>query len=358
MSYIDTYDMQHSNVFNIYAEQDDIQVDPEYQRNGDVWPLSKKQLLIDSLINRYDIPKLYFHKFDRDDAARIGKRYAIIDGRQRLEAIWQFINGDFALSEDFVYLKDDAVDAKGMTYQDLGKQHPKIKNRFDSTNLPIVVVETDDIDLIEEMFSRLNDGVPLTAPELRGGRIGGAMIRAINNVSSCGFFTKNIRITNKRYQHKEVAVRLLFIEHNLETNGKLVDTKRPLLDKFARDYKEGPQSEVDVIESRTLSVLGEMSSVFIEKDLLLRAQATIPIYYMVFRRAINEGSLARISRRAFEGFNEARQNNRVLAEENIENANFELLEFDRLSQQGTNDASNIRERGRILGEYILGVSVG
>ncbi len=54
--------------------------------------------------------------------------------------------------------------------------------------------------------------------------------------------------------------------------------------------------------------------------------------------------------RVFE-FREQVQNNRVQAEENYAEASFELLEFDRLSQQGTNDASNIRERLRILGNF-------
>ena len=33
-------------------------------------------------------------------------------------------------------------------------------------------------------------------------------------------------------------------------------------------------------------------------------------------------------------------------------ASFELLEYDRLTQQGTNDASNIKERLRILADFM------
>ena len=65
MSYIDHYQLPHSTVLSVYVERDAIWVDPEYQRQGEVWSLEKKQLLIDSIINRYDIPKLYFHKLDR-----------------------------------------------------------------------------------------------------------------------------------------------------------------------------------------------------------------------------------------------------------------------------------------------------
>ena len=43
-----------------------------------------------------------------------------------------------------------------------------------------------------------------------------------------------------------------------------------------------------------------------------------------------------------------------MAESSILDVDFDLLEYDRLSQQGTNDASSIRERWRILAEKILG----
>ena len=90
-----------------------------------------------------------------------GKKYdyAIIDGRQRLEAIWGFINDEFTLSEDFIYLADENVQAKNMSYSELASSYPKLKIRFDSYNLPIVLIETDEIELIEDMFSRLNESI-------------------------------------------------------------------------------------------------------------------------------------------------------------------------------------------------------
>ena len=53
-----------------------------------------------------------------------------------------------------------------------------------------------------------------------------------------------------------------------------------------------------------------------------------------------------------EDFQNLRANNRIIAEGDIEVAEFELLEFDRLSQQGTNDASSIKERVGIMLDYI------
>src|SRR5437762_9149728 len=72
---------------------DTIDPKPQYQR-GPVWNTPKRQLLIDSIINRFDIPKIYLRytkgagTFD----------YEVSDGQQRLRAIWDFVAGIYPLS--------------------------------------------------------------------------------------------------------------------------------------------------------------------------------------------------------------------------------------------------------------------
>ena len=351
MSYLDTNPLQHNTVFSIYADREEILVNPDYQRNGDIWNLEKMQLLIDSILNRYDIPKLYFHKFDQKKVKETGKVYAIIDGRQRLETIWKFINGEFPLSDDFIYLKDSSISAKGMTYEDLGKAYPKIKNRFDSTTLPIIIVDTDDLDLIEDMFSRLNEAVPLNAAEKRNA-FGGDMVKAINNVSKLPFFQTNLKFTDNRYRYKEVAARLLFIDYNLNAAKRIVDTKKVYLDKFVKDFKKGKKKEVDATVERITKILNEMHNVFTHKDQLLSAQAIIPIYYMLFEKLLSTDKIKSISRDKLAKFNKARESNRKIAERDLTEANFELIEFDRMMQQGTNDASSIKERFNIIKQHL------
>lgn len=351
MSHIETYAMPHSTVFSIYSEMEDIQVDPDYQRHGGIWTKEKKQLLIDSIINRYDIPKLYFHKLGRKEIDSSKKRYAIIDGRQRLETIWEFIDGRFALSEDFLYLNDPLVKIRGMTYSDLGVQYPKIKNRFDSTDLPIVIVDTDDKELIEDMFSRLNEAVPLNAAEQRNA-YGGNVIRAVNAIVRSTFFKRKAKFLNRRYQHREVAIRLLYITYCQDELGKIIDTKKVYLDRFAKDFHSKRSEDVDKWKAAVLEVLSKMNKIFSDKDGLLQAQASVPVYFLVIKNLSDDGNLDRVSRAKLLKFNDERASNRIRAAEDIVAANFEFLEYDRMSQQGTNDASSIRERVQILTGYL------
>lgn len=352
MSYIETHPLPHSTIQSIYAEWDTIVKDPPYQRNGDVWSLEKKQLLIDSIINRYDLPKLYFHKFDRDEARRTGKHYAIIDGRQRLETIIKFIEGNFPLGDDFEYLEDGKVRAAGMNYSELAKRYPKIKSRFDAFSLPVVTVETDEIELIEDMFSRLNEAVPLNSAEKRRA-IGGDMVKAVDDIAKLSFFVEKVKFGNKRYQHKETAIRVLFILHHLR-DGKVIDTKKPLLDAFASEFKKGKLAYVRGLKADATALLSKLAAVFVEKDGLLMAQASVPIYAIAYKSMLDSGSQEKFSRTRLLKFQELRQANRIAAEKDIAKADYELLEFDRMSQQGTNDASSIKERSRILAERLSG----
>ena len=274
--------------------------------------LKKKQLLIDSILNDYDIPKIYFHKFSRKDTQKTGITHAVIDGRQRLEAIWQFIENGFALGEEFKFLKDDSLDLSGMTYKDLAGGHPKIKNNFDGTSLPIVEVETDDIELIEDMFSRLNEAVPLNAAEKRNA-IRGDLIRAVNSIANHAFFKKKVKFSNKRYQHREVAIRLLWLEQNSKEDGRLVDTKKVYLDQFARDYKEGKAKEVNALKRTVVANLDVLVEKFSDKDQLLIAQASVPIYYLVGRDMNEVGQLRRYTRSKLMNFNKQRRVNREIA---------------------------------------------
>ena len=350
MSAFGTYPLQNESVLTIYADRDRLQMAPDYQRQGEIWSLEKRQLLMDSLINKYDIPKLYFHKYSRETAAKTRKDFSVIDGRQRLEAIFQFIEGQFPLSGDFEYLDDATIKAGGLTYSQLAKQYPRLKQRFDAFSLPIVVVETDDVELIEDMFSRLNEAVPLNAAEKRNA-IGGDMAAAFRQVASHKFFKQKVRFSPTRYRHREVAARLIFIEYSLRRN-RLVDTKKPFLDQITRDYRNGKRLEVRGLTRAVEESLERLISLFGSKDMLLAAQAAVPIYFLLSRESPDAIDKGRVNRARLEEFNQARQANREVAAEDFAKARFDLLEYDRLSQQGTNDASSIRERLRIIRAHL------
>jgi hypothetical protein len=338
----------------LYSEKEEIQLDPLYQRLGGVWTLEKKQLLIDSILNDYDVPKLYFHEFTREKKTETGFSYAVVDGRQRLQTIWDFIDGKFPISEDFEYQRNPGVQLANLNYEDIAKEFPKIRIAFDSFVLPVVGISTDDEDLIEDMFSRLNEAVPLNAAEKRNA-IGGDLVSAIRELAASELFSKKVRFNNNRYKHREVAVRILLVEESLRGHGRLIDTKKVYLDALAKQYHTGNAAHVEELKAAALSVVSSMAEVFMEKDELLQAQGNMIVYYLAFRAALRTNEVDKITRRKLLDFRERLKENRVMAAADYAGSSYELLEYDRLSQQGTNDASNIKERFGILARE-LGLS--
>ncbi|MFI6165277.1 DUF262 domain-containing protein [Nocardia sp. NPDC051052] len=66
---------------------------PDWQRD-EVWSLDHKQLLIDSILNGWKLPKFYFAKTSSDP-----DEFDVVDGQQRLATIWEFHEGGLRLSD-------------------------------------------------------------------------------------------------------------------------------------------------------------------------------------------------------------------------------------------------------------------
>ena len=73
-----------------------ITVAPEFQRNS-VWPQAAKAYLIDTILHDRPIPYLFFR---RQISAQTGRStYEVIDGQQRLRAIFLYLDDRLVLSE-------------------------------------------------------------------------------------------------------------------------------------------------------------------------------------------------------------------------------------------------------------------
>ncbi len=339
--------LRDSSILLLNADRALIQEAPDYQRAGDVWTLDRRQLLIDSVLNGYDIPKIYFHEFLPAKVAD-GKtyKYAIIDGRQRLLAIWGFINGDFTLAKDFQYIHDPNVSAAGLTYSELGQKYPRLKVQFDGTSLAVVTIQTDDIELIEDMFSRLNEAVPLNAAEKRNA-FGGSLPTVVRYLANGPFFQMRIPFKNARYRYLDLATKFIYFEHR----GGVADTKKPYLDKFFEDFPDSSRQVADTLLAQAQATLARMEAVFTYNDPLLKSVSMVTTLYLCFQAAMKENWVHEIMRSQFEEFEKTRLLNRAAAEKNEGTASYELLEFDRLSQS-TNDAVALRFRYRVLRKHL------
>lgn len=337
-----------SSVLNLYSMRESIWFDPPYQRMSDIWPLEKRQLLVDSILNGFDVPKLYFHEFFPSKEVSGKKvKYAIVDGKQRLQSIFSFIEGRFPIGEGFELLEDPSIKPGGLTYAELAREYPSLKTRFDGFVLPIVSILTDETELIEDMFSRLNEAVPLNSAEKRNA-LGGPIPTIIRSVSQHPFFVEKLPFTNSRYRHYDLLAKFLYLCYR----DQLVDTKKVHLDEFVKQQRASQNgSEADFLAEEAKEVLDKLAEVFVDRDTLLRSVGTVVLYFYMFRDAIKNGWADKLSRRSLEEFERARVENRRAAEADEGRGEYKLLEFDRLTQS-PNDGVALRYRYAVLRQYV------
>src|SRR4051794_27285306 len=73
-----------------------IALSAEFQRNS-VWPHAAKAYLIDTILNDRPIPIFFLQ---RGTSAQTGRpSYVVIDGQQRLRAIFEYLDDRFALTQ-------------------------------------------------------------------------------------------------------------------------------------------------------------------------------------------------------------------------------------------------------------------
>jgi hypothetical protein len=336
--------LRNSSVAYLYQQRNQIELDPVYQRIGEIWTVDKKQLLIDSIINGFDIPKIYFHEFvirREVDGHRL--RYAIIDGKQRMKALWEFLADKYPLAPDFSYFEDENVKAGGMRYSDLADTYPDIAALFNATSLSVISIRTDDLELIEEMFSRLNEAVPLNAAEKRNA-VGGPLPPKIRELAKHEFFLTKIPFPNTRYRHLDLAAKFIYWAHE----GKVTDVKKVHLDSFFESMKaaRGGTREADNAYGKASSTLTRMAQVFENRDPLLAQVGMVSVLYLFHLLDAEAGS----HRNDLIRFETARRTNREVAEKGGA-SKFAFAEFDRLSQS-PNDGSALNYRLRVLRDFL------
>lgn len=353
MTRIDVSTLSKNTVSEIYAIKDQIDLEPEYQRQGELWTKYKKQLFIDSILNGFDIPKLYLHVLQnpyKKDSKTV--KYAVIDGKQRLGTMWEFLDDKKSVlgDNDILYRKKE-LNLKGYNYERLSREYPGLAGYFSDYPLPIMAVQTDDDDdeIIEDMFSRLNEAVSINAAEKRNAKQG-YMIEKVRELASHEFFTKKVVFSNKRLQHHEVSVRLLFLEDCIR-NKELIDTKKQYLDHFVDKFKE--EEPMSPIFSDVTKVVNVMVENFNDLDILLKKQGRLLIYFLLYREALKQtDGLEKVKREKIMDFNKKVEDNKELAKVSEELIKFDLHQYDRYTIQGTNDASSIKLRFHIIAKHL------
>lgn len=160
-------------------------VNRRYQRKL-VWDVDEKRAFIDSLANGYPVPLFLFAKNDYKDL----ERFEIIDGLQRLNAIFSFIENSYNLENGYFFdltstaLTKDLLD-KGIIQQKFPVLDRNTCVKIVSYELPFSIYEEKDPDIIDEVFRRINsNGQHLSRQEIRQAGATSNFAELVRNIST------------------------------------------------------------------------------------------------------------------------------------------------------------------------------
>ena len=222
-----------------------INVDAEYQR-GKVWSRPQQALLIDSILRGFDIPKIFLRK--RPDGS--SHLFDVIDGKQRLTAIWRFVSNDFRLLRN------------GGSFPDLGSLGGKCwselpndaKDRLQFANITVSKIEDATEAEIHELFLRLQRGEPLNAAERRNAISGPIRNFVADELARHPLWSKTGFRAARFGLHEHAAIVLALVSNNGPTGLKGAD-----LQKLYEDMDFDPNGEIACRAIRLLDTMKDIA---------------------------------------------------------------------------------------------------
>jgi hypothetical protein len=181
-------------------ENGDLDLQPNFQR-GEVWSVSKKQKLIDSILRDWHIPPIHVVVGDS------GKQ-EVLDGQQRLVSIRDFVRGGFPVDGHAEPLDASIQELDGLRYDELP---PEVRRAFDQFTIRVFRLVDYKPGEPGELFFRLNQMTYLTAAEQRNAFFGPVREQVRSLVEALEPTTTRdvIGFSNRRMAYDDVFARVL-----------------------------------------------------------------------------------------------------------------------------------------------------
>lgn len=233
--------------------------DPEYQRRGDVWSDEKQSFLIDSILKNYPMPPIFLHQvIDSETGAT---KYNVIDGKQRLSAILKFISNEVELPSDYDVGPFGDSRLNGKKFQDLDEELQEFKMQFWRYVLSVEYIETADVDVINNVFDRLNrNGEPLEPQELRKAKyFNTELIKLVEELVQIVNWNNVGKVKANRMQDTEFVSELVFfLLESCPMDASKKETLDDYYEKWAHNLTKEKASEIKQSFTNAIDFLGRL----------------------------------------------------------------------------------------------------
>lgn len=207
-----------------------LDLNPDYQRGGEVWSQEYKNYFIDTILRNFPAPAIFLHVDTGADGRTI---YHVVDGKQRLTTIFEFIIDGFPIGKPKKYY-NPPPDLVGKVFSEFPDQ---VRKLFYEYEMPIQEVLNAPRDELIEAFYRLNRNVAkLTKQELRHAKYDGTFITLIENLADDPFW-EEFGLFGKAKARRMADVEFISEIFLLTMHGVL-DGSDTTLDNYYADYDD------------------------------------------------------------------------------------------------------------------------
>ncbi|WP_134723923.1 DUF262 domain-containing protein [Pseudomonas viridiflava] len=221
--------------------------EPAYQRKS-VWSDEKKAFLIDSILKNFPIPPIFLHqKIDE----RTGKTtFDVVDGKQRLTSLTMFISNELAVTSE----SKGSEELAGLLFKDIEGTLSNYKKEFWRYRIPIELIDSEDANLIDEIFDRLNrNGEKLNGQELRKAKYYGTpllnLVEKIANTNKFWISRLELATDCNRMEDHEFISELIFVlaeDKLFGSNQQTIDAKYEKYSKKKVDWVSDIEPKFDL----------------------------------------------------------------------------------------------------------------
>jgi Protein of unknown function DUF262 len=178
---------------------DELNLAPDFQRQGSLWKLFLKSRLIESMLIRIPLPAFYMDATDED-------KWTVIDGLQRLSTIKSFVIDKELRLEGLEFLDQ----LEGKNYDELPRN---FQRRILETQVTVYLIEKGTPPEVKfNIFKRINTGgLPLTSQEIRHALHQGKATKLLEELASSPDFlaATQRKIPRERMIDREFVLRFL-----------------------------------------------------------------------------------------------------------------------------------------------------